>query len=56
MEMLKLTPSHKKLQRIVGNWTGEEKLNPSPWDPKGRTAVGKVNNRSGLDGFIVTQE
>ena len=56
MEMPKLTPSHKKLQRLVGNWAGEEKLNPSPWDPKGGTAVGKVNNRPGLDGFIVTQE
>jgi hypothetical protein len=56
MDMPKLSDGHKKLERLVGNWAGEEKLSPSPWDPKGGPAIGKVSNRSTLDGFIVTQE
>ena len=56
MEMPKPTEAHKKLERIAGRWKGEEKLYPSPWDPKGGTATGTVINRLDLDGFAVLQD
>jgi len=56
MEMPKPTQAHQKLQRIVGSWSGEERMHPSPWDPKGGTALARVHNRSALDGFVVVQE
>ncbi len=56
MEMPKPTEAHRKLEKLVGQWTGEERLFPSPWDPKGGTAVGRVQNRLALDGFIVVQD
>ncbi len=56
MDMPKPTDAHNKLQRLVGNWKGEETLHPSPWDPKGGPATGKVNNRISLDGFVVIQD
>jgi|WetSurMetagenome_2_1015567.scaffolds.fasta_scaffold454229_2 hypothetical protein len=56
MEMPKPTAAHLKLRILVGDWIGEEKLQPSPWDPKGGTARGHVHNRSGLDGFAVIQD
>ena len=56
MDMPKVTDAHKKLERLAGKWKGEEKMYPSPWDPKGGTAVGRVNNRPALDGFTVVQD
>ena len=56
MEMPKPTDAHKKLERLAGKWKGEEKMYPSPWDPKGGTAVARVNNRPALDGFTVVQD
>ena len=56
MEMPQPTDAHMKLQKLAGRWSGEERLMPSPWDPKGGTAVGKVQNRVSLDGFIVVQD
>lgn len=56
MEMPKPGEPHRQLQKLVGNWSGEEKLSPSPWDPKGGTAIGRVNNRAALDGFAVIQD
>jgi hypothetical protein len=56
MEMPKPTGAHKKLERIVGNWDGEEKMFPSPWAPNGGTAVARVRNRVALDGFAVVQD
>ena len=44
---------HKKLQVLTGRWTGEETIHPSPWDPKGGTAVGRSEGRVDLDGFFV---
>jgi hypothetical protein len=55
MEMPKPTDAHKKLERLVGRWSGEEKMFPSPWDPKGGMAVARVNNKLALDGFAVVQ-
>jgi hypothetical protein len=51
MEMPKPTTDHERLQSLVGNWFGEEQLNPSLWDPKGGLAEGHVPNRLALDGF-----
>ena len=56
MQMPKPTPAHKQLARLLGDWKGEEKLYPSPWDPKGGPATGRVNNRASLDDFVVIQE
>ncbi|MBI4549087.1 MAG: DUF1579 family protein [Ignavibacteriae bacterium] len=54
--MPKPTDAHKKLEKLIGSWSGQEKLHPSPWDPKGGTARGRVTNRSALDGFVVVQD
>jgi hypothetical protein len=56
MEMPKPTDAHRKLEMLVGRWLGEERLFPSPWDPKGGTAIGRIDNRLALDGFIVVQD
>ena len=55
-EMPKPTAEHKKLELLAGNWTGEEKIAPSPWDAAGGTAIGRVCNKVSLDGFNVIQE
>ena len=56
MEMPKPGEPHRRLAKIVGNWKGEEKLAPSPWDPVGGSAIGRVHNRAALDGFAVIQD
>ena len=56
MEMPKPSDAHRKLEKFVGNWFGEEKIAPSPWDAQSGTAIGRVNNRLALDGFIVVQD
>ena len=56
MEMPKPGDAHRRLQKLVGAWTGTEKLHPSPWDPVGGPAKARVLNRSILDGFGVIQE
>jgi hypothetical protein len=56
MEMPRPTEAHRNLHPMVGSWVGQEKLNPSPWDPKGGTASATVQNRLGLGGFIVLHD
>ncbi|HEY2412562.1 MAG TPA: DUF1579 family protein, partial [Pirellulaceae bacterium] len=56
MDMPKPGEAHRKIQKLVGNWLGEEKLFPSPWDPKGGTAQARVSNRLALGGFAVIQD
>jgi hypothetical protein len=56
MEMQKPGPAHKQLAKLAGNWVGEEKMHPSPWDPKGGVATGRVKNSLALDGFCVLQD
>jgi Protein of unknown function (DUF1579) len=56
MDMPKPGDVHKQLGRLVGEWSGEETLHPSPWDPKGGTAIGSVTNQWIVDGFAVVQE
>lgn len=55
MEMPKPTQEHKSLERLAGTWIGEEKLHPSPWDPVGGPATGRVENRIALEGFALIQ-
>lgn len=56
MQMPQLTEPHRRLAVLVGSWRGEETLQPSPWDPKGGTAIGEVRNSLALDGFAVVQD
>jgi hypothetical protein len=56
MQMPTPTEGHRQLERLVGKWTGEEKIFPSPWDPKGGHATGLVHNRATIDGFAVVQD
>jgi hypothetical protein len=50
------TDAHRKLEVMVGKWIGEETMHPSPWDPKGGTARGIVENRLVLGGFAIVQD
>ena len=45
------TAAHEKLTRFAGDWVGEEKMYPSPWDPKGGTALGKSSYHLVCSGF-----
>lgn len=56
MEMPKPGPAHQQLAKLAGEWTGDEKIHPAPWDPKGGSAVGKCSNKVLLDGFVVVQD
>ena len=53
MEMPKPTKHHEKLATMVGEWTGEETMSPSPWDPKGGTATSRTSTRLELGGFFL---
>ncbi len=56
MEMPKPNENHAQLHRFAGRWFGEEKISPSPWDPVGGVATGRIENRVDLDGFVVVQD
>jgi hypothetical protein len=56
MAMPTPTDRHRRLEKLLGNWEGQERLYPSPWDPQGGPAVGRVHNRLALDGFAVVQD
>ena len=51
MEMPRPTEAHRRLEKLVGFWSGEEIMHPSPWDPAGGTAIGRNENRLALDGL-----
>jgi hypothetical protein len=54
MPMLKLTPGHQRLQRLAGDWEGEERLTR----PHGRpveTAIGKMRARVEVDGLFLIE-
>ena len=55
MEMPRPTDAHQKLERLVGDWTGEETMHASPWSPAGKF-TGRVRNARALDGFAVVQD
>jgi hypothetical protein len=56
MEMPRPRDEHRKLQSLAGSWTGEETMHPSPWDPKGGTATGRIESRLDLDGFFLLSD
>lgn len=56
MDMPRPTRFHQKLERLAGNWAGEEKISPTPWDPKGGVARGQMKARVDMDGFGLVQE
>ena len=53
MEMPRPGEAHRKLERLVGVWSGEETMFPSEWDPAGGTAEATSRARRALDGFAV---
>lgn len=56
MGMPTVQEQHKKLALFAGNWAGEEKMYPSPWDPEGGMALGKMVSKIDLDGFFLIQD
>ncbi len=56
MEMPTPSDGHRKLERIAGQWEGEEKMYPSPYDPNGGTAIGRINSRTALNGFALIND
>lgn len=56
MEMPSIQEHHKKLKDLAGSWSGQETMHPSPWDPKGGTATGKIESRVDLDGFFLISD
>jgi hypothetical protein len=49
------TEHHRRLAALAGNWSGPEKLYPSPWGPGGQ-GTGRTKARIALDGFFLLQE
>jgi hypothetical protein len=56
MEMPKPTDAHRKMERLAGEWIGEETMYPSPWDPKGGVASARSQSRVALDGFALVAD
>lgn len=56
MQMPTLSEAHHLLARLEGNWRGDERLQPSPWDPAGGSAQATIENRVALGGFTVVQD
>jgi len=56
MDMPKPGDPHKRLEALVGEWSGPETVHPAPWDPTGGDALGEVVNSWILDGFAVMQQ
>lgn len=50
MNMPKPGPEHERLMRFVGDWSGDEKLAPSPWG-EGGPAFGSARYSRRLDGM-----
>ena len=56
MEMPQVTEHHRKLSFLSGKWTAEETMYPSPWDPQGGKAAGRIESTVGMDGFFVVSD
>ena len=55
-KMPKPSKFHKKLETLIGDWSGDEIMHPSPWDPKGGKSKGRYKNYAIAGGFGVAQE
>ncbi len=55
-KMPKPSKFHKKLATLIGDWSGDEIMHPSPWDPKGGKSKGRYKNYAIAGGFGVAQE
>jgi hypothetical protein len=56
MEMPTPVEGHRKLEKIAGSWKGQERMYPSPWDPEGGTALGRIKSRVALNGFALIND
>lgn len=56
MDMPTPGAAHARMEKFVGAWTGDERIYPNPWDPRGGAAVGRARNRMALDGFVLIHE
>lgn len=56
MEMPQITDGHRKLQKLVGTWTGEEHMEPSQWCPEATVAQGRSVVRSVCNGFAAVTD
>jgi hypothetical protein len=54
--MPKPGPEHKALERLAGDWVGEEKIHPGPFDPVGGKATSRVRNAMVAGGFAMAQD
>ncbi len=53
MQMPTPSPGHRQFERMAGTWEGTETMYPSPWDPKGGTAIGRTVGRVAVGGFAL---
>ena len=51
MDMPKPTDGHRRLEKLAGNWEGEETIHPSSWEPQGAAATARYTGRMDLNGF-----
>lgn len=56
METPTANENHRRLEALVGTWTGDETIHPSQWDPNGGPARGTFENRLDLDGFFLIND
>jgi hypothetical protein len=56
METPRPTVDHARLAAFAGTWHAEERLFPSPFNPRGGTATGRLVARMALDGFFLVSD
>lgn len=56
MDMPAPSKFHKKLEALIGDWSGDETMHPMPWDPTGGPAKGSYKVRAAAGGFGVVQD
>lgn len=50
------TDAHRRLAVFAGTWVAEERLFPTPSDPRGGRARGQITARVGLDGLVLLSD
>lgn len=55
MKMQKPSKFHKKLEALLGDWSGDEVMHPSPMGPGGKSK-GRLKARAIVGGFGVAQD